>query len=364
MKQFFCNILLYGCISLSFSKNSSVSLAISQIISDFYVTRSVRFDFIIYEPKAKNLSKVLSELTVVKAGDEYTFKLMQVRAEKSVIEINNSAVMLFDTLRSYQDFHRRVSLTNMFSKQLHFLIYISDLKKTQINLLLSVTNEIFHFETILLHDKEDSICLVTFITFQQPNCRAWQAIEINRFSKTTKNWENREFFVEKFDNFNGCQLIVEVPYPNEPSAGVEFDESGVLKNVWGYSVKLIEEISHNLNFKINFNPYQKHQKKFYFYSTTTDFVLIESAMRYAPRYGRRFFTHPMTTSEIMFLISKNDLYTQFEKIFLPFEFEVWVWLIITMSTGIIVISIIKLSSKHIQNFVFGSKVSTPMLNLV
>jgi uncharacterized protein YggT (Ycf19 family) len=54
-----------------------------------------------------------------------------------------------------------------------------------------------------------------------------------------------------------------------------------------------------------------------------------------------------------------------EKVFLPFEAEVWWWLVGTMSALVVIsVMILKFPSNAIKNYVFGSKVNTPLLNML
>ena len=77
-----------------------------------------------------------------------------------------------------------------------------------------------------------------------------------------------------------------------------------------------------------------------------------------------FCLHPFSTIDVIFLVSQPALYTQFEKIFLPFQIEVWIWLMVSLAIGVLVIFLLNFTSKHTQKFIFGLRVNTPALNLL
>jgi hypothetical protein len=69
-------------------------------------------------------------------------------------------------------------------------------------------------------------------------------------------------------------------------------------------------------------------------------------------------------TDYVFLVSRSPLYSFFEKALLPFDQEVWHWLIGFLAAGLLVIVIVSFMSQKIRNFVFGLGIRAPMLNLV
>jgi hypothetical protein len=70
---------------------------------------------------------------------------------------------------------------------------------------------------------------------------------------------------------------------------------------------------------------------------------------------------PMIDAEYFIVVSRSSSFSGFEKVFLPFEHDVWVCLTVTMAIGALTIFILKMASKKVQDFFFGSKVTTPFL---
>jgi ABC-type methionine transport system permease subunit len=66
----------------------------------------------------------------------------------------------------------------------------------------------------------------------------------------------------------------------------------------------------------------------------------------------------------IFLVSRSEPYSFLEKALMPFDSEIWYWLIGFLAFGVLVIVVVSFMSQKVQNFVFGLKVRAPMLNLV
>jgi hypothetical protein len=94
-----------------------------------------------------------------------------------------------------------------------------------------------------------------------------------------------------------------------------------------------------------------------------DFEIHLNSLRYLQMHFKGYImTAPVTAMDEIILISRSAPYTQFDKIFMPFEIEVWHWLIGTLTFFVVAICILKLTPKFVQEFVFGSRVWTPLLN--
>lgn len=368
MKTFFFFLLLYDLSIQSFCDGKFVSLAIRKIISDFYLVKSDRFDVITHGSDVRQLNVIVNDLVRLKFDEFFPFKLLQVCSGNETISVNQSSIMLFDTLVSYHDFHKRAVLGNSYPKQFNILVYIVDLDLKQ-SQSLRMNSKMFLYESFILHKHDyDSLALVTFEIFQQPKCRVSKLSELNSFSRLKKNWIKREFFREKLKNFNGCEVHATVYYPTQPSAEVEFDGEGKMTGVWGYAVDVSKQIQKNLNFSLVFNGRSLFTRKYYNESMEEDYFIQRASLRKLHSLGkvfmdRYFVTQTFITVDDIILVSRSEPYTQFEKMFLPFEIEVWIWLIISLCIAVVVILVVKLTPLKIREFIFGRHVSSPILNL-
>ena len=246
-------------------------------------------------------------------------------------------------------------------KKYHFISYIEneDFKIWTTNFK---TNNKFNFEYFLENGKFH-ITLWTFNRFVQPSCRSWTKTFVNRFSKIDGRWENGNFEVEKFKNFNGCQLVFRVQGIGPPLNTAVIANRKLIRMI-GIGPKTIETISKHLNFTLKYDPFHG-DKSLIGQNLPFDLQLMMASMR--QRSGVKnggVFTFPFHKIDGIFMISRNGPYTPFEKNFIPFEAEVWLWLIATLLFIAASIAITNFAPTHVFKFIFGSKVSSPSLNMM
>jgi hypothetical protein len=185
---------------------------------------------------------------------------------------------------------------------------------------------------------------------------------VNKFSKKLQKWQNEVFHIDKFNNFNGCELVVGVRHPQFNEIRADVDENGSFIRYKGYGPLFNFEISKNLNYKYVYNFFNALKRNI---STDFDFQIFGTSWRAINlEKNHSFSTSQFTTIDDIILISRFKPHTPFEKIFLPFEVEVWYWLIGTLTVFAVAICIFKCTPTSVQKFVFGSKVTTPFLNML
>jgi hypothetical protein len=352
MKKFLWFMLFYGYVAQSFGdKKLVVSSALTKVIREFYVVRSEHFDIMIYGRDKRFLNELVNDIAKGQS-EKFPFKIVNVRESEDTIEINQSAILMFDTLDSYQEFHQKAILTNEYPKEFNFLVYIVEIDETEAELLIpSNPFGIFEFEVFLMPKYESSMKLITFETFQQPNCGAWKAVEFNRFSNGTREWRNREFFPNKFNTFNGCELIAIVQYPPDTDGhlitGIDIDDTrGEVAKISGYGITFNNLIGEELNYTTRYNPQNEIAEKFDDQLPSNQFHMLVSPIRL--RKNDESHSQPFTTIDSFILISKSEPYTQMEKVFLPFEFTRWRRLIVTSAVAVITILIVKFVLRKMQ----------------
>lgn len=354
-------------------KDQIVYSAITQIVKNHFEKRSEEFDFYILGNETKSLDEIVG-----KVMKEYNnpCKVLNIKSSANVINVNQSAFFLFKTADAYQSFQKSLNLGNEYPKKLNFLIYI----EAEIAAVSSLVVEkpfdtpIFlksSFINIIIGSK--TINLSTFTIFQPRMCRINLFLTFNRFSPHTKSWSTSTYFIEKFKNFNGCELIVAFFHPQPIIFNVKEDK--VNTEISGYGKSFIDQIAKNLNFQFKFLPLNikgkyvsLHKSDFFIYANSLRRVhSLSKSGFFVVKYGflaPGFSTHAFSTVDYTVLISQFRPYTQFEKIFIPFENEVWFSLIVTLSIAIINILTLKLFPIFVQKFIFGGNVKTPMLNLM
>lgn len=151
MKKLFWLLLLNRFVLECQTSRSSLALAASQLVRDFLVAKSVRFDFIVYGQDLRRISDIVNDVLKL-TNDNCTFKTRHASIKNPII-IDKSAIVFFDTFTSYLKFHGQAILKNLSPDQSHFLIYIEDWSDNDRELFFSqvvTTNHLLHFETFLI----------------------------------------------------------------------------------------------------------------------------------------------------------------------------------------------------------------------
>lgn len=320
MKNIFIALLFCGfSISANCASSSKlVSSAISKIIRDFYLSQAEEFDFITFGSDTRISSKLIDD-TIKATPDILPYNVIKVSEDEISCKIKQSAILIFDTFNGFIDFHARVILDNDFPRKFHFLVYICDHGKTQaISSILSTPPDIFHFESFLTHATDEHVLrLLSYESFQQPHCRQWEEVEINQFSEASANWKSKSFFLDKFKNFNGCELFVGIVYPQEPATSVEFYRNGTVRKVWGYASKFNEVIGHYLNYSINYNPLNAQTQRLYNKTQRNDFSIYVQKQRMQSKVIHSSL--PFTVSEDIILLSRTKPSTFIDKVSALFD---------------------------------------------
>jgi hypothetical protein len=175
--------------------------------------------------------------------------------------VDNSAILLFDSIKTLIDFIKIAFLTNSFPKPLKFYVHLHLATIEEIKTVAEARKDFYlnYFDDktditqylYFIMDEEKSIKLLTFDWYTPQACHLPQLIEINRFDKKKKKWNKSEFSIIKCRNFHGCKLLfqVENSFPE-----FYFDKSKDSPKIEGYGLETIDLLSESLNFKFHVKP--------------------------------------------------------------------------------------------------------------
>jgi hypothetical protein len=76
------------------------------------------------------------------------------------------------------------------------------------------------------------------------------------------------------------------------------------------------------------------------------------------------YTQSHFSIPLVIMIPNGEPLTSFEKLFRPFQNIVWIFLLLTFGSGVIVIAIINCQHRKFKNFIFGEGIKTPYLNMI
>jgi hypothetical protein len=347
---------------------SAEASALSQIVRDFFANGNKTFDIIVYGENMQILGDIANE---VLKSTEIPTKLIKYEIEEEFkIRVNQSAILFFDDLVSYLKFHNISRLGNEYPKDIYFFVYINGLEFDMFDKIRTdIDDYLYTLEYFVVRDRhngdDSSLWLRTDLIFQLNHCREYRQSDVNKFSVSNRTWMNTIFVIDKFSNYNGCKMAIGVYWPQVPVT--KHDEEKNLTVIGGYGHVINEEISKKLNYTFTYVIYDMLKNRSVNNETlSVDFDIIEDSVRNMnqAKYQGSILTTTVTTMDEIILISRSAPYSPFTKIFLPFEIEVWHWLIGTLTLFAVAVCFFKLTPKFVQRFVFGLRVRTPMLNLL
>jgi hypothetical protein len=182
MKTFYLVLLSFSLLICASCKTDVLVVpAIQQVIRDFYANHSSGFDVIFYGKVMEKIGDVVNK--VLRKVQVPVEVMKYIRGEASIYQ---SAILLFDTLKSYEYFHVRSYLRNKSPKDIKILVYIHETWKiSEFSIDVYVKDEkidLLRRESFLVpsEDGKFGLELLSFEQFVQPNCREWKWITLNR----------------------------------------------------------------------------------------------------------------------------------------------------------------------------------------
>lgn len=328
-------------------------------IVDLVMMRNLRYNVIPYV-----LKNVKSDADVV--------------ANNVLFELDNSAVLTFDSVESLKHFNDKVVLINKFPKSLVFYVIclgatfddISSLKETVVidrekrKGERVQPNEMQHILQLqyFIVEEEESIRLLTFVWYSSNSCSAPQITEVNRFDKKMKTWKNSNLVEEKFENFHGCPLVFGVWFQGfameyKRFANKTFDYAG-------YNIEFLYELEKDLNYTVVLNPFLRPEHTYFYKNVSVDLFALEHCYNYYDEDNETFFiTRPYIYKEINLAVPPGEKFSGYEKLFLPFDLHTWILIVVTFAGAFLTIFLLTFATQQARNFVYGRNVETPWLNV-
>jgi hypothetical protein len=372
----------------------SVATAMTEVIQKFFIDNFIDFDFIIYGQTTSYIDDVIDGITR-NLSENTTVNIKHITdIDNWNHEMSRSAVILMKT-REYlwnlhavgTNFSYGTKLSNSVPKTLKFLIHVEKIDEFQ--QLIDVTNDFRmpyslnymnfkFFELFIINDQNQSmISLAANVLFSKNNCRQFQLKMLNIFDTDTQKWEFEVKNFDHFDDLNGCMINLMVGldhllFSDEfrgliRFVGHEVDIPKLMRAVasenfkfQGLTNELVQLMAQRANFSVHF-----------FFSTdkadTTEIIFFKTR-NFMPKFGalimfphgfiemrKKFFcSEPFASMDSYYLVSHNDLYTNYEKLTMPFDEVTWMLLLTTFGFTFGIILGLHLCPQFVRNAVFGA----------
>jgi hypothetical protein len=261
---------------------------------------------------------------------------------------------------------------NLFKYNGFYLIVLVNGKIPEIQQIIDSMwkKQIFNVN-VIFEDKTGIIQVQTFMPFNVNKCNDTIPITINTYANGRFENDLKDVFPRKLKNLHNCPIRVSTSNGSQPHVFVENFTNGSLK-LSGENIEIIKTLSNLLNFKLDFSFIGV--EGYLFENGTAEGPLKAlfdgnadlSINNWWMKIDRlKFFdcSMPYVSEKIVMLVPPGRELTTFEKLTYPFTTTSWIFILVCLISGILVIVIIKRQPMVIQNFVFGTGVRSPISNL-
>lgn len=378
---------------------SIVGRAISEVITNFYIKYDHKFDIVCYQCESFEAISLLSTVArKIQQTENIPLRVMK-RPSDSFWNcfLRTSSIILFDSLDTYSQFLVNVTWKPQFtSNRPNHLLYVKGLTKDEFTKLngghsLNVDiNELTVFRdyvgnlSSLMRNKDDgsyfirgperilleqnylninyiievnstSLDLMTLRPFTKSHCQVSQPTVINHFSEQTGKWLSDNFFPRKGSNLHNCRLNYESD-PFKPGLFYAEDRLSGTIRLSGYTYEIHEAIAKHLNIKA-----------FYVQQPSSLETVARLHLVFNPDPKSLFPQLESFLFDIQpgFFIPPGQPYSQFEKMFMMFDEDVWIAIAVTLFGGFVILQALNTYfSRSTQDLVFGKKVRTTNMNYI
>ncbi|KAG5667753.1 hypothetical protein PVAND_015723 [Polypedilum vanderplanki] len=372
----------------------STSKAITDVIHEFYITNKIYFDFIIYGKATNHINDVIDEVTK-KLSEIIPIEIIHIKdIENWNHELNQSVVFLTESADNLINLHKNsiknhpiaTKLTNLIPKKFKFLVYVEEiLEIKKFRRAMEIHNEEISlswcdlrcFEFIITRN-ENFINLTANLLFSEKSCGNFEPILLNSFGINSQKWNKELENFNHFDNFHGCMLTISVnfnhfwyteeakKYRNSISDNKElitfqsFNYRGISNEVINLAAKKYNFTPHFSIFD-NLKGYNEHiGTKNYLGSKLKMIFFLNS---YLDKKIVGFHTlDQCDTISYYYLVTPNDLYTNYEKLLMPFDITTWILLTFTISSTFAVVFVSYKIPQWFKDLFYGKNVKDPAYN--
>jgi hypothetical protein len=182
----------------------------------------------------------------------------------------------------------------------------------------------------------------------EENCES-----INFFNKSNMAWKYELKFHERYKNYHGCHVYVQADefYAVPNVLSLPYEVAKMVGKRLNFTVIELNQKQRTINGNFEFDDYEPYNYLILLWKWLID---IEDAS----------YTTPFDTEELIYLVTPSRLYTNYEKLYLPFDYATWKFLFITFSCAFSIIFIVNSFSQRIKDIIIGENVQTPAFNVV
>lgn len=365
-----------------------LSKVLHDVVDEFLVKEKILFNIYLMKGQAVISSELLNEFAI-KNCEKFKFFISYYDKKAESIAFKRTVIILLDRLDDFLVFEMHSEISRFLNEPIKFIIIAQNLTFSILSShwifatyksLDVFSGSIFH-HSYFITVEEDTISLSAVEWFSQKACNHPHLIKLNSFDKKSMKWTSKLENYEKFFNFHGCELVLLLPAPQRRTilfyvdgyAEVNDDQTNF--NIRGLTPQVFKIASKVGNFTEAYQPVYIEYKDAY-KVTPNDITIIlingtyklpqiflsVGSVNLANKYAR--MSNAFVDLDVYFVTTPAEAYSPYEKLFLPFDLETWILLILTFLIAFICIFIINCCSKSTQNLFYGDNVNEPFWNVI
>ncbi|KAG5683282.1 hypothetical protein PVAND_012571 [Polypedilum vanderplanki] len=365
MKIFLILLTFFALIKANRYKKEAIAQAMCEVIEKSHKNENWVLNLIIFGEESDNLKDIANEL--IKRMDKSKPLIIKHIEKSQEIKLNNSAIILLKSINDLNTFNSIARIEEVQRENLNFYVHFEQTDANLQKILLichfkkSDDGCIIEYEYLFLNFGDEILRLMKFDLFSKRLCNFLHPSLINFFFMRYMEWNHDLEIRKKYENFYGCQLFF----------------GHALNTVYyHYTRNYSGEIVHFGIIPLMIDAVSKVANYSYVYVDSKIYVIEDKSLIVAGEMSDLHIRHSiihkdnkitdlpiLDGTELIFIITPGELYTIYEKLFLPFDELTWILLCFTFTTAFIVIFTLKFL-KIVRISIYGKEVKNPTLNVV
>jgi hypothetical protein len=330
------------------------SKAIADVIREFYIATNITFNLIIYGEKSNHINDVIDGVIKQAGKSAFLITLMHIKDIKEWNhEFSQSEVIFIKSQKTLQKLYEssigREQLTTLVPKRFKFLVYVEEINSLQqledsvnktSSFIQNAPVDLRMFEFFIMSDGS-RINLTARVLHSENHCGFFKLKVLNSFEKEPQQWSKKLENFNHFSNIHGCLI------PFHVSISYSFYIKGITRmdeNMWHRAIESGHAEFGGLTNEVVELMAQKSNFSFHFFITSKAYrtMMSNSKNHHVPFEHLIFLdtgamsikpgvhcSMPFNSVDFYFLVSLNDLYTNYEKMLFPFDAMTWALLLFT-----------------------------------
>lgn len=266
---------------------------------------------------------------VNKSGLSFTLNGSNVRYGLSLIMI--------ESLETFEKIFHNINV-----KHVHLVVILTPCEMSKLHKVYQLYRKKNIFEVYVLSEMNEEVSLTTYNPYSAASCYDTSPIIIS--SSSYRNRSNFRFSQKIITNFYGCPLRISVRLGlpsvvcGEPTDDVNCNS----KNLHGQDIILMKTLAEKMNFSSVITTFQLKEGPKIFLSLVEEKgdIAVGNLFLRNERIELADFSIIYSVFELAFNVPLGRPYTSFEILSKPFQFYVWMSLVVVFVSAIFIISIV------------------------